>query len=101
MQVVQVHIHINEDYIEAFTAATIENAKNSVLEPGIARFDVLRQQDEPTRFLLIEVYRDNNAPGLHKETAHYAKWRDTVTDMMDEPRHSIKYENVFPRDEDW
>jgi autoinducer 2-degrading protein len=101
MLVIQVHIHVKEQYLEAFTAATVENAQNSVLEPGIARFDVIQQQDEQTRFILIEVYKNHEAPALHKETAHYAKWRDSVVDMLAEPRYSIKYISVFPGEEDW
>lgn len=101
MLVVQVHIHIKEEYIETFKVATKENAQNSVLESGIARFDVIQQQDEPTRFILIEVYKNQDAPALHKQTAHYAKWRDTVVGMMVEPRYSIKYTNVFPGEDGW
>lgn len=99
--VVQVHVHVKHDCVEAFTAATLENARNSVKEPGIARFDVIRQQDDPTRFVLIEVYKTPEAPAHHKETAHYARWRDTVADMMAEPRSSVKYVNVFPDDKGW
>ncbi|HOA73868.1 MAG TPA: putative quinol monooxygenase [Phycisphaerae bacterium] len=101
MYIVQVHVHVKPDCVEAFRQATIENASNSVREPGIARFDVLQQHDDPTRFLLVEVYRTPNDATLHKETAHYAKWRDTVADMMAEPRVSVKYANVFPGDEGW
>lgn len=101
MLVVQVHIHVKDEYLEAFKAATVENAKQSVLEPGIARFDVIQQQDEPTRFILVEVYKNLDAPALHKKTAHYAKWRDTAINMIAEPRYSIKYSNVFPEDEGW
>ena len=70
-------------------------------EPGIARFDVIQQADDPTRFVLVEVYRTPEAPAAHKETAHYAAWRDTVAPMMAEPRTSVKYANVFPDDEGW
>lgn len=100
MFIVLVHIHVKEEYIEAFKAATIENAQRSVLEPGIARFDVVQQQDEPTRFMLIEVYKDYEAPTLHKATNHYAKWRDTVINMMVEPRYSIKYSSVYISEND-
>jgi quinol monooxygenase YgiN len=84
-----------------FKEATIENARSSVQEPGIARFDVVQEQDDATRFVLIEVYRTPDAAAAHKETAHYAKWRDAVATMMAEPRHSVKYNAVFPHHEDW
>jgi quinol monooxygenase YgiN len=87
--------------VEAFRTATVENARNSVLEPGIARFDVLQQQDDPTRFVLVEVYRTPEDPARHKETGHYQKWRDTVAALMAEPRSSVKYDNVFPADAGW
>jgi quinol monooxygenase YgiN len=79
----------------------VENARNSVQEAGIARFDFIQQQDDPTRFVLVEVYRDAEAPARHKETAHYQKWRDTVAAMMLEPRTSSKYTNLFPGDDGW
>ncbi|MEW5720562.1 MAG: antibiotic biosynthesis monooxygenase, partial [Chloroflexota bacterium] len=96
-----VFAHVKSDQVEAFKAATIENARNSAQEPGIARFDVVQQQDDRTRFCLVEVYRDANAPARHKETAHYKKWRDTVEPMMVEPRASIKFDNIFPDDSGW
>ncbi|RPI26836.1 MAG: antibiotic biosynthesis monooxygenase [Acidobacteria bacterium] len=101
MLIVHVHIHVKREFLEAFRAATIENASQSVKEPGIARFDFLEQADDPTRFVLVEVYRNAEAPARHKETAHYAKWRDTVTDMMVEPRTSVKFGNVFPDEPGW
>ncbi len=101
MLVVHVHIHVKPDAVDAFRAATIENASQSVKEPGIARFDFLQQADDPTRFVLVEVYRNAEGPARHKETAHYAKWRDTVVDMMAEPRTSVKFSNVFPGDGGW
>lgn len=101
MFIVQVQVHVKPECIESFRQATLANASNSVNEPGIARFDVLQQQDDPTRFLLIEVYRTPQDPALHKETVHYARWRDSVADMMAEPRSSVKYENVFPNDHGW
>ena len=101
MLVVHVFVHIKPDQVEAFEAATLENARNSIREAGIARFDVIRQQDEPTRFVLVEVYRTADDPARHKETAHYQKWRDAVADMMAEPRSSIKYGNVFPDEQGW
>lgn len=101
MLVVHVHVHVHEGSVEAFKAATVANARASVQEPGIARFDVIQQQDDPTRFVLVEVYRTPEAPAAHKETQHYARWRDTVADMMATPRTSVKYDNVFPDDEGW
>ena len=101
MFIVHVFVHVKADQVEAFKAATVENARNSVHEPGIARFDVIQQQDDPTRFVLVEVYRTPDDPVRHKETAHYKKWRDTVEAMMAEPRTSLKYSNVFPDDSGW
>ncbi|RPJ58831.1 MAG: antibiotic biosynthesis monooxygenase [Acidobacteria bacterium] len=101
MLIVHVHIRVKAEAVNAFRSATIENASQSVKEPGIARFDFLQQADDPTRFILVEVYRDGDAPARHKETAHYAKWRDTVVDMMAEPRTSVKFTNVFPEDRGW
>lgn len=87
--------------MEAFKAATVENARDSVKEAGIARFDVVQQQDDPTRFVLVEVYRTAEDPARHKETEHYKRWRDAVEGMMAEPRRGVKYENVFPGEEGW
>jgi len=101
MLTVHVHVHVKTDCVEAFRQATIANASQSVKEPGIARFDVIQQADDPTRFVLVEVYRTSEAPAQHKETAHYLTWRDTVADMMAEPRTSVKYANVFPEDAGW
>lgn len=101
MLIVLVHVRVKPEYIEAFREASLENARHSVVEPGIARFDVIQQNDDPTRFVLVEVYRDEAAPARHKETAHYQTWRDTVADMMAEPRQGIKYTNAFPNDSGW
>jgi autoinducer 2-degrading protein len=101
MFIVHVYVQVKPESVEAFKAATMENARNSVQEPGVARFDVIQQQDDATRFVLVEVYRTPADPGKHKETAHYAKWRDTVAEMMAEPRSSVKYDNVFPDDGGW
>ncbi len=101
MLVVHVFVHVRPECIEAFKAASLENARDSVREPGIARFDVIQQVDDPTRFVLVEVYRTVEATVQHKETAHYARWRDTVADMMAEPRSSMKYANLFPTDAGW
>ncbi|HUU26529.1 MAG TPA: putative quinol monooxygenase [archaeon] len=101
MFIVHVFAHIKPEQVEAFRAASIENARHSIQEPGIARFDVIQQQDDPARFVLVEVYRTVDDPARHKETAHYQKWRDTVADMMAEPRTSVKYTNLFPEDPGW
>lgn len=98
---VHVHVQVKPGFAEAFLDATLENARQSVLEPGIARFDVCRSQEDPNRFLLVEVYRTPEAPARHKETAHYATWRDTVAPLMAEPRGSGKYETLFPEEEGW
>lgn len=91
MIIVHVSVHVRPDAVDAFATATRQNARNSLKEPGIIRFDVFQQDDDPTRFLLIEIYRTAQDPAKHKETAHYATWRDTVAPMMAEPRSSVKY----------
>ena len=96
MLIVHVHVHVKSEAVEAFKRATLANAQASVKEPGIARFDVLQHQEDPTRFVLIEIYRTPEAPAAHKETAHYLTWRDAVAPMMAEPRSSVKFNNVFP-----
>ena len=101
MLIVHVHVQVKPECVAAFRAASLDNARHSVQEPGIARFDVVQQADEPTRFVLVEAYRTDDAPAKHKETAHYAKWRDTVAAMMAEPRRSTKYRNAFPDDAGW
>lgn len=101
MLVVHVHVHVKPEYAEAFRKASLENARQSIQEPGIARFDVLQKSDEPASFVLTEVYRSEDAPAKHKETGHYKVWRDTVAPMMAEPRTSVRFTNVFPEDQDW
>jgi len=101
MLIVHVHVQVKPECIEAFKEATLANARASVQEPGIARFDVVQQADDSTRFVLVEVYRTPEAPGAHKETAHYAAWRDSVAPMMAVPRTSVKYTNIFPADAGW
>jgi quinol monooxygenase YgiN len=101
MLIVHVHVLVKAEYVNAFKTASVENARNSLQEPGIARFDVIQQQDDPARFILVEVYRDSQAAVAHKETAHYAAWRDTVAGMMAQPRSSVKFAYVFPSDEGW
>ena len=101
MLIVHVHILVKPECAGAFEAATLANARASVREPGVVRFDVCRQADDPNRFVLIEVYRDSGAPAAHKLTAHYATWRDSVAPMMAAPRTSVKFEAVFPDEKDW
>jgi quinol monooxygenase YgiN len=100
MLVVHVNVRVKPEYVDAFKAATLANARESIKEPGIARFDVAQQQDDPTRFVLVEAYRAKEAPGAHKETKHYQQWRDIVAPMMAEPRSSARFENLFPADEE-
>ncbi|HLO29993.1 MAG TPA: antibiotic biosynthesis monooxygenase [Anaerolineales bacterium] len=101
MLIVHVHINVKPEFVEAFKQATIENANNSIREAGIARFDVIQQQDDPTKFILVEIYRTTDAPAVHKETVHYKRWREAVMKMMAEPRQGIKYTNLFPDDSKW
>lgn len=98
MVIVHVHVHVKPECVDAFRQATIENARQSAEEPGIARFDVIQETGSATRFVLVEVYRTQEATAAHKETAHYAKWRDAVAEMMAEPRRSVKYAPVVTRD---
>jgi autoinducer 2-degrading protein len=99
--IVHVYVHVKPDAVEAFRTAVLDNARNSVKEPGGARFDVVQSVDDPTRFVLVEVYRSPDAQAAHKETAHYKLWREAVADLMAEPRTSARYVNVFPDDQDW
>jgi autoinducer 2-degrading protein len=101
MLVVHVHVHVKPEHVEAFKQASVANARESIKEPGIARFDLVQQQDDPTRFVLVEVYRTPQAPAAHKETKHYETWRDAVAPMMAEPRSSVKFGNLFPEDAAW
>jgi quinol monooxygenase YgiN len=101
MLIVHVFVHVKPDSVEAFRTATLENARNSILEPGVVRFDVVQQEDDPTRFLLIEIYRTSADPARHKETVHYATWRDAVEPMMAEPRRSVRYVAVAPEPAAW
>lgn len=101
MYIVHVFVHVKKDFVEEFRTVTIENAKESVLEPGIARFDIVQQHDDPTKFVLVEVYRSFEDPAKHKLTEHYLRWRDAVSHMMEEPRTSVKFFNIFPEDEGW
>ena len=101
MLIVHVFVHVTPQSVDPFIAATLENGRNSVREPGVVRFDVVQQEDDPTRFLLIEIYRTAADPARHKETAHYATWRDAVEPMMAEPRRSVKYRALFPEPAEW
>ena len=96
MLIVHVHIQVKPDQVDAFKAACVENSRESLLEPGVARFDVLQQRDDPTRFLLVEVYRSAEAPAAHKQTEHYRLWTEAVADMMAVPRSSVKFDRVYP-----
>jgi quinol monooxygenase YgiN len=101
MLVVHVHVHVKSECVDAFITSTRLNALASLEEPGIARFDVIQQVDDPTRFVLVEAYKTAAAPAQHKQTAHYATWRDAVADMMQSPRTSVKFETLYPEDARW
>jgi autoinducer 2-degrading protein len=101
MHVVIVHIHVKPEFIDSFRAATIENAQNSIQEPGIARFDFIQSADDPVRFVLVEAYHTPADADAHKTTSHYLKWRDTVAEMMAEPRQGVKYYSIYPPPEGW
>ena len=101
MHIVHVFIHVKADKLDEFKKATQDNAANSLREPGIARFDFLQQADDPTRFLLVEVYRTPEDSGKHKETAHYNRWREAVEPLLAEPRTRILYQNLFPGESGW
>ncbi len=101
MFIVHVHVKVKPDCIDAFITASLENAKNSIQEPGVARFDIIQQQNDLSKFVLAEVYRTPEDSARHKQTAHYAQWRDTVADMMAEPRKGIKFHHVYPDEDGW
>lgn len=103
MFIVHVFCHVKPEFVDEFKALCVENARNSVQEPGIARFDVIQQADDPARFVLVEVYRTPDAPAKHKETGHYAAWAEAVAarDMLVEPRSKLVYDNVFPDEDGW
>ena len=101
MLVVHVQVRVHAESAEAFRRATLANARQSLAEPGVARFDVLQQAEDSTRFLLVEAYRTPEAAAAHKETPHYLAWRDAVAPMMAEPRKSVKFANLFPDDPSW
>ena len=101
MRVHLVEVKVKPECVDAFIEATIANAKGSIQEPGIARFDFFQDHEDPTFFRLIESFRDDDGPAAHKETAHYNAWRETVADMMAEPRKATRYRNVHPPDESY
>jgi len=101
MYIVHVYAHVKPDQVQAFKTATLANARNSINEAGIARFDVLQQSDDPTRFVLVEIYRTKADTDKHKETAHYNTWRETVEAMQVEPRTKQVFENIFPDEHGW
>ena len=101
MLVIHIQIHIKPEFVEAFKAATIANARASLKEPGIARFDFVQQQEDPARFVLVEVYRSLEANAAHKETKHYQTWREVAEPMMAEQRTRVMYTSVFPEDKGW
>ena len=101
MHIVHVFIHVKPDQVEAFKKFSLENAKNSLKEPGVARFDLIQQTDDPTRFVLVEVYRTPEDAPKHKETAHYNNWRESAEPIMAEPRTRIVYSNIFPNEKGW
>jgi len=99
MYVVCVHVQVLPEHREAFIEATLENARQTIHEPGNLRFDVNQQLDDPDRFVLYEVYRDEAGMNAHKETPHYAKWRDAVAPWMAQPRQGVKHGSLFPETE--
>lgn len=96
MLVVHVHVHVYGEQVHDFLAATLVNAQASMAEPGVLRFDVIQDQDDPEHIVLVEAYRDEAASAAHKLTPHYATWRDRVAEMMAEPRASAKFSVIFP-----
>lgn len=101
MLIIHVFVHVTPDAVDAFKAIALDNARNSVQEPGVIRFDVVQQEDDPTRFVLMEIYRAPDDQARHRETAHYARWRAAVEPMMAEPRYSVKYHALFPEPARW
>lgn len=101
MHIALVRIHVKPEFVEAFKQASVDNASNSRKEAGVVRFDLLQQLEDPTLFTFVEVFKNPEAQAEHQKTAHYLRWRETVAEMMAEPRQGIKYTNVFPTDENW
>jgi autoinducer 2-degrading protein len=96
-----VHIRVKPEALDAFKAATLDNTRNSRLEPGVAQFALVQQLDDPTKFVIIEAFKDEAAIEAHRQAPHYLRWRDAVTDMMAETRYAIKANSIDPRDADW
>ncbi len=101
MLVVHVHIRVKPEDVEGFKKITIKNARNSLKEPGIIRFDMIQKEDDPAYFVLSEVYKDVEATTKHKETPHYAEWRAAAESMMTEQRHSVRFKDIFPEEKYW
>ncbi len=101
MLIAIINVHVKPEAIEPFKAASLDNASHSIKEPGVIRFDVYQQTDDPTRFVLLEVYKTEADPARHRETAHYLRWRETVADLMAEPRSRATYQAVFPAEAEW
>lgn len=101
MHIVLVQVSVKPEHLDAFIAATKENAKNSILEAGVVRFDFIQQAEDPTKFVLVEVYKASDDQLAHRESNHYLTWKDAVTDMMAEPRVGVRYKNILPEDKDW
>ena len=101
MVILHVYIHVKPEHLDEFIAATLVNAENSRKEPGVARFDIIRQEDDPTRFVLCEVYRNTAAVDRHRETAHYNEWVGKAPAWMVEPRTRTRYVSVSPADQGW
>ncbi len=101
MLIVHVQVRVKPGREEEFRLATVANARESLKEPGIARFDVVQAADDPTHFVLVEAYRSDDAPASHKETAHYKAWRDAVEPWMAAPRSSTKFREVHPEASAW
>ncbi len=101
MFVVHVHVHVKKDRIDEFIQATRENAIASKKEPGVKRFDILQQEESSDCFILEEIYKTQADAGVHKDTPHYKKWKNTVESMMVEPRRSFRLKNCYPSDEEW
>lgn len=101
MLVAIINAHVKPEYINKFKSASLDNASNSIKEAGVIRFDVYQQADDATRFTLLEIYRTDDDVTRHRETAHYARWRDTVADMMAELRTRTTHRVVFPPESEW
>lgn len=101
MYIVLVQVQVISEFIDAFITASTINAQESLKETGVARFDVIQELDDPTKFILVEVYYKKEDADKHKLTSHYAIWRDTVAEMMVIPRVGVKYQNIFPHQDGW